>query len=384
MNRIGIAMLIVLGFALLIGLAATQGGQTLEVDGAPVGRGRIADTALASGSLVYAEQIQLRSEVTGRVAQVLVREGERVTRGQLLMQLDQEAFRADVDVAEAGVQAATLEVQSRAARLADLQQQLDRQRQLKARGLIGADGYTQLESQVRIAQIAVQSAEVAVTQARAQRALAADRLRRSDFVAPIDGLVVSVDVKPGETVIAGTLNIVGSDLMGIADPRQLLAELRVDEADIARIGLDQPVAVYAAAHPEQALQGKVLEIGSSARQIGNKPGLAFRVRVALDGSELPLFPGMSCRAEIQTEQGSDSLHVPVAAVRQDAAGSYVWRVRADGALERVAVTPGIANDEDQAVTGELQPGDTVVVGPGRVASALTAGSRVRLKPAVAS
>lgn len=384
MNRLLIAAILLTGFAALIGLAATRGGQLLDVDGAPVGQGRIADTALASGSLVYAEQIQLRSEVTGRVARVLVREGERVARGQLLMQLDQEAFLADLEVSRAGVQAATLEVQSRTARLADLTQQLERQRQLKARGLIGADGFTQLQSQVRIAEIAVQSAEVAVTQARAQRALSEDRLRRSDFLAPIDGLVVSVDVKPGETVIAGTLNIVGSDLMVIADPRQLLAELRVDEADIARIGAEQPVAVYAAAHPDQPLQGKVLEIGSSARQIGNKPGLAFRVRVALDASELPLFPGMSCRAEIQTQQGADSLHVPVAAVRQDAAGSYVWRVRADGGLDRVAVTPGIANDDDQAVTGELRAGETVVVGPGRVASTLSASSRVRLKPAVAS
>lgn len=383
MNRLLTAAVILTGFALLIGLAATRGAQPLEVDGAPVEQGRIADTALASGTLVFAEQIQLRSEVTGRVARVLVREGERVTRGQLLMQLDQEAFLADLEVSRAGVNAATLEVKSRAARLADLTQQLERQRQLKTRGLIGADGYSQLESQVRIAQIAVQSAEVAVAQARAQRALSEDRLRRSDFLAPIDGLVVSVDVKPGETVIAGTLNIVGSDLMVIADPRQLLAELRVDEADIARIGLEQPVAVYAAAHPEQPLQGKVLEIGSSARQIGNKPGLAFRVRVALDASGLPPFPGMSCRAEIQTQQGADSLHVPVAAVRQDAAGSYVWRVRADGGLDRVAVTPGIANDDDQAVTGELRAGETVVVGPGRVANALTASSQVRLKPAVA-
>src|SRR3546814_4377090 len=96
-------------------------------------------------------------------------------------------------------------------------------------------------------------------QQQAQRDIARDRLERSVFSAPIDGLLVSVDVKPGETVIAGTVNIVGSDLMVLADPSVLLAELRVDEADIAQVQLGQSVNVFAAAYPHQALHGE--EIG---------------------------------------------------------------------------------------------------------------------------
>ena len=381
MRKTLIALGILAAVALLVWIAATGGAQLPQVEVAKVERGTIADTALASGTLVYAEQIQLRSEVTGRVAQVLVREGETVSKGQLLMQLDQDGFAADVEVSQAGVHAAELEVRSRAAVLFDLERQVARQGQLQKEGLVGLDGYQQLRSQMQIAEIAVRSAQAALVQAKAQRTLADDRLRRSEFRAPIGGLMVSIDIKPGETVIAGTVNIIGSDLMVIADPSVLLAELRVDEADIARVALGQNVEVYAAAYPNQALRGSVLDIGTSARQIGNKPGLAFRVRVQLQGTQLPLFPGMSCRAEIQTEQGENSLFVPVAAVRKDGAGSYVWRVDANGELSRVAVQPGIANDFSQAISGDLQLDDAVVVGPGRVASMLRAGNRVKLKAA---
>lgn len=367
--------------AALLWLAAGRGGNMPLVELARVEQGAIADTALASGSLVYAEQVQLRSEVTGRVAEVLVREGMTVQRGDLLMRLEQEAFLADVQVGQAGVSAAELEVSSRRAALADLQRQLARQQQLQAKGLVGLDSFEQLRSQMQIKEIAVRSAQAALIQAQAQRSMADDRLRRSEFRAPIGGRVVSVDVKVGETVIAGTVNIVGSDLIVLADPSVLLAELRVDEADIARISLGQSVQVYAAAHPAHALGGEVREIGTSARQIGTKPGLAFRVRVQLESSNLALFPGMSCRAEIQTQQGEAGLFVPVAAVHKDDAGSYVWRMDASGQLSRVAVEVGIANDFSQAITGALKLGDAVVIGPGRTASSLRDGMRVKAKQA---
>lgn len=378
MRKLLIALAILAGLALLLVLSR-RGGEVQAVDVAAVARGELADTVLASGSLVFAEQIQLRSEVTGRVAEVLVEEGQRVQRGDLLMRLDQEAFEADLAAFDAGVRAAEIEIRSRRARLADLGRQLERQRSLRERGLVGLDAFEQLASQHEIARIAVEAGEQALVQAQAQRELARDRLQRSLFVAPIDGLLVSVDVKPGETVIAGTVNIVGSDLMVLADPSVLLAELRVDEADIARVAVGQTVQVYAAAHPNQPVSGRVVHIGTSARALGAAQSLAFRVRVQLDPSELSLHPGMSCRAEIETAQGEPGLHVPVAAVRRDEQGSFVWRLDAEQRAERVAVETGMANDFSQEVRGELAEGEQVVVGPGRVLSQLIAGQRLRLR-----
>jgi HlyD family secretion protein len=372
-----LAILLLGGFALLLFWQSQRNARGVEVDVAAVEQGVLADTALASGNLVFAEQIQLRSEVTGRVAEVLVEEGQQVRRGELLLRLDPEAFEADLESTAAGVRAAEIEIESRRARLRDVERRLQRQRELHARGLVGQEAFEQLSSERDIATIAVRAAEQTLRQQQAQRELARDRLGRSLFRAPIDGLVVSAEVKPGETVIAGSTNIVGSDLMVLADPGVLLAELRVDEADIARVALGQAVEVFAAAYPNIALPGRVVHIGSSARQLGSAQGLAFRVRVQLEAQDLSLHPGMSCRAEIVTAQADSSLNVPVAAVQRDGQGQYVWRVAADARAERVAVTLGMANDFSQAVLSGLDADDRVVIGPGRVLGQLAAGARLQ-------
>lgn len=377
-----IALAIVAGLGVLLWAGSRGGQQSPQVDVATVERGALNDTALASGNLVYETQIQLRSEVTGRVAEVLVEEGQRVQRGDLLMRLDQEAFQADLDSADAGVRSAEIEIRSRRARLADLSRQLERQRTLRERGLVGQDGFEQLQSQHEIARIAVEAGEQTLAQAQAQRELSRDRLQRTLFTAPIDGVMISVDIKPGETVIAGTTNIVGSDLMVLADPSVLLAELRVDEADIARIRLGQPVQVFAAAHPNTPLTGSVVQIGTSARAQGVSQSLSFKVQVQIDPTELVLHPGMSCRAEIETAQGEPGLNVPVAAVRKEGEQHYVWRVGSELVAERVDVEVGMANDFSQEVRGGLKEGDRVVTGPGRVLATLTAGQALRLREPV--
>lgn len=374
-----IALAIVAGLGVLLWAGSRGGQQSPQVDVATVERGALNDTALASGNLVYETQIQLRSEVTGRVAEVLVEEGQRVQRGDLLMRLDQEAFQADLDSADAGVRSAEIEIRSRRARLADLSRQLERQRTLRERGLVGQDGFEQLQSQHEIARIAVEAGEQTLAQAQAQRELSRDRLQRTLFTAPIDGVMISVDIKPGETVIAGTTNIVGSDLMVLADPSVLLAELRVDEADIARIRLGQPVQVFAAAHPNTPLTGSVVQIGTSARAQGVSQSLSFKVQVQIDPTELVLHPGMSCRAEIETAQGEPGLNVPVAAVRKEGEQHYVWRVGSELVAERVDVEVGMANDFSQEVRGGLKEGDRVVTGPGRVLATLAAGQSLRLR-----
>lgn len=378
-----IALAIVAGLGVLLWAGSRGGQQSPQVDVATVERGALNDTALASGNLVYETQIQLRSEVTGRVAEVLVEEGQRVQRGDLLMRLDQEAFQADLDSADAGVRSAEIEIRSRRARLADLSRQLERQRTLRERGLVGQDGFEQLQSQHEIARIAVEAGEQTLAQAQAQRELSRDRLQRTLFTAPIDGVMISVDIKPGETVIAGTTNIVGSDLMVLADPSVLLAELRVDEADIARIRLGQPVQVFAAAHPNTPLAGTVVQIGTSARAQGVSQSLSFKVQVQIAATELVLHPGMSCRAEIETAQGEPGLNVPVAAVRKDGEQHYVWRVGGELVAERVDVEVGMANDFSQEVRGDLKEGDRVVTGPGRVLATLTAGQALRLRESAA-
>lgn len=373
---VGVCLLV--GLVVLVMFAAGRGGHAPEVDVAQASHATLADTTLASGNLVFETQIQLRPEVSGRVAEVLVEEGDEVEQGQLLMYLDRETFAANLSSAEAGVEAAQLALRRLREADADLRRQLERHELLQNRQLVSRDAYEQLASRRQMSALQAGEAEQALAQQLALRDQAADQLRRSEFRAPIAGRVISVDIKPGETVIAGTTNIIGSDLMTLADTGALLAELRVDEADIARIRTGQRVEVFAASSPHVSIPGEVVHIGSSARQIGSAEGLAFRVRVLLEGPAADLAPGVSCRAEIVTAQGEPSVNVPVAAVRRDDRGHFVWRLEADDTVRRTPVEPGLSNDIEQALRSGLEAGQRVVTGPGRVLAQLRDGQAVRI------
>ena len=382
MNRkLLIAGGLVAGLVVLVLLASGRGGPAPEVDVAEAVHATLADTTLASGNLVFETQIQLRPEVSGRVAEVLVEEGDEVEQDQLLMYLDRDTFVANLTSADAGVEAAQLALRRLREADADLRRQLQRHEELEARQLVSRDAYEQLRSRRQMSSLQAGEAEQALAQQLALRDQAADQLRRSEFRAPIAGRIISVDIKPGETVIAGTTNIVGSDLMVLADTGALLAELRVDEADITRIRTGQRVEVFAATAPNDPVAGKVVHIGSSARQIGSAEGLAFRVKVLLDDTDTDLAPGVSCRAEIVTAQGEPSINVPVAAVRRDDDGQFVWRLDADGTVRRTPVEPGLSNDVEQALRSGLEPGQRVVTGPGRTLAQLSDGQRVTLREA---
>lgn len=373
-----VALALLFAVGALVALALRGGQRPLQVEVARAVRAPLADTLLASGNLTYVEQIQLRPEVSGRVAQVLVEEGERVRAGQLLLALDQVPFVAELSSAQAGVRSAQLAVERLRAADANLRERLERRQQLLERQLVSRDDYAQLRSEQAASALQVGEARQTLAQQQATLDQASEQLRRSQFRAPIAGQVVSVDVKAGETVIAGTTNIVGSDLMTLADTRALLAELRVDEADVGRIRIGQPVRVYAAAAPEHAIPGSVERIGTSARKLGGAEGLAFRVRVRLrDTAAVVLAPGMSCRAEIVAAQGQPSINVPVAAVREEGARHIVWTLDPQGRARRVVVVPGASNDIQQALSQGLAEGATVIAGPGRVLAQLREGQRVQ-------
>ncbi|WP_133407205.1 efflux RND transporter periplasmic adaptor subunit [Parashewanella tropica] len=345
--------------------------------------GAISDSILASGNLVFDTQVQLRSEVTGRVAKVLVEEGQTVTKGQILMKLDTRAFEAEVERTDAIVKASKIAVQRAKVSLDNIETQLERQRKLFDIGMSDAETFDNLKNQKELAKIDIQSAKAQLEQAKASLSISKDRLSKSVFKAPMTGLLVSVDIKEGETVIAGTTNIIGSDLMVIADPSAILAELRVDETDIASIKLNQKTDIFAAAYPEKPFTGKVINIGTSAKVQQGSNGLSFKVKVLLDQTKRHLYAGMSCRAEISTSTSKHAVKLPIEAIHQQDDEYYVWLVGADNKVTKHTVTVGIASDIEQAINSGLSTKDRVVIGPARPVSKLKDGDIITPEQATA-
>jgi HlyD family secretion protein len=306
---------------------------------------------------------------------VLVEEGDMVEEGQVLMRLDPTAFAADVARVQALVSTQEIDIQRNAALLTDLQRQLQRQQQLLKVGLVQQEVIDSLQNQVDVARINVTAAQAALRQSQASLTMVEDSLRKTIYRAPIAGLLAGVDIKPGETVIAGTTNIIGSALMTLADPSAILAELRVDEADIANVYLGQQAKVFAAAYPRQAIHGEVIQIATSARAMTQNQSLSFRVKVLLQPDDLALFSGMSCRAELVLKQQQDSIQIPIAAVQRHGNTAFVWLVENDKAVKR-PVELGMATDTAQQILSGLTVKQSVIVGPARTLTRLTEGSAV--------
>ena len=195
----------------------------------------IKTSILASGTLIYKDQVQLRSEVIGQVSELFIEEGDNVSQGQVLMRLDQRSFNADVEQQQAYVRMQTIAIERQKKQLDNTKAKWLRNKNLYERKMIGQDAFELIDNQHDLAKIDLRSRQEALTQAQATLDKALERLEKTVFRSPIDGIATSVDIKIGETAISGTTNIAGSNLITIADPASILVEVQVDEADIANV-----------------------------------------------------------------------------------------------------------------------------------------------------
>lgn len=378
-----VAALVILVFATRAGGDEAKAVQVTEVK-----QQSIDSSVLASGSLVYREEVDLRPEVIGKVSAVPVEEGDHVTKGQVVVRIDPETFKAEVATEEANVRMARIAINQQKLTIENLERDWQRKQKIYKQGLLDTATYDNATNELAIARAELKSRQQALSLSQAQLAKAREQLDRTEIRSPIDGIVTQVDVKPGETVIAGTTNIVGSALMNIADPSAMFAEVRVDEADIAHVALGQSVEVTAVAYPNDSLNGRVNFIGTSATTAEGRQGLSFKVKVLLAGDDMiDLRPGMSCRAEIHTRSSQNALVVPVQAVlytdedrdnaSRDSASGYVF-VLEDGHAKKREVTTAISNDQNIAIASGLKAGDKVVTGPYQVLHHLKAGDALKV------
>ena len=387
-------ILIFAGLAvLLVGLPLlskfTGGSDAKQVEIQTVEYKLIKSSILASGTLAFREQVQLRSEVIGQAIAVLVEEADEVKKGDPVITLDPRSYQAQVDQADARVRMAQIAIERQGLLIKTLSDRFDRQKAMFAKNLVDEDSYEALESELSLAHVDQRSLQESLLQARAALDQSQELLSKTRILSPIDGVVIQVDVKVGETVIAGTTNIPGSTMMVIADPSETLTEVQVDEADIAQVRENQNADIYTAAYPDTPLSGTIQSIASVARAKQGQQSLSFLVKILLDEQDsMVIRPGMSVRADIYTESSEEALAVPVQAVRYDEElddetkgedeQAFVF-VMEDGKAVRKDVKTGISSDSDQEILEGLKEGETVITGPFRVLRHLQDGEEVEEK-----
>jgi HlyD family secretion protein len=396
MKKTLIIIAVIIGLVSLAYFKKTGKSQTLEVKVQQVAAENIKRSILASGTLVYKEQVQLRSEVIGQVSEMLIEEGDEVTKGQVLMRLEPRTFRADVQQQAAIERIQTIAIERQEKKIENLKSQWQRKHDLYQRKILDRDAYELIDNQYALAKIDLRSRQESLLQAQATLDKAQERLDKTVFRSPINGIATSVDIKQGETAISGTTNVSGSNLITLADPSSILIEVEVDEADIANILVGQQADIFAVAFPDDALKGEVQSIATTAKRAQGRQGLSFKVKILLsDSNTIAVRPGMSCRAEIYTQSKSKTIAIPSESVifanqdKRDQAGDesddestednvdHVF-VLIDGKAVKRNIELGISNDRLQEITSGIKIGDKVITGPARALGKLKDAQSVKV------
>lgn len=367
--------------ALAGGTFSADAGKLVET--AVVDKRLLRPSVLASGQITHEEEVRLTSEVLGMIDAVHVREGQFVRRGELVLAIDNETYAADVVQSRAAVRLQNIAIGRERARIKSLARTHERNVRLFERGVLDAHSLEAIRHELQLAGIDLRSSLERLEQARARLGQAEGRLEKTRVRAPINGVVTALDVEVGETAIPSSTNIPGSQLMTIADPGRVIAEVYVDEADVAAVRVGQAAEVVAVAHPDQPITGRIAFIANTATARQPRRSLSFVTKINLvSDAEIRLRPGMSCRAEILTHDGHEELAVPIEAIVTDGADvaaprGAVFVVRG-GAVHRSPVVTGPSDDAYQHILSGVSAGDRVVRGPGRTLRSLRDGDAVQV------
>jgi HlyD family secretion protein len=376
---------VVLVIAVPVALSISRGREPKRVELEVATTRVISPLILASGTLSYQSEVRLVPEVIARVVKVNVKEGDRVSQGDLLVQLDPATAQAQIAQQEAASGQAQLDIEHQRVALEFQTAKWKRYQTMVREALTDRQTYEEITSQRDLAQVELNLSLEKSRQAAAQLKEAREQLAKTEIRAPISGEVTAIYIKAGETAVPSALSIAGSDLMVLASTANMFAEVNVDEADVARVAVGQRASIVPAAFVDQSWKGIVEQVSiSPTTQAGQNK--TYMVRIRLQDRPAHFRPGMSCRAEIATRaaESAATLAVPVQAVVYEDSDDYtrqadqasVYILRGTTALKRHVET-GTADDAYTEIVKGIRSGDQVVTGPAKVLRFLRDGDEIR-------
>ncbi|MBN1772191.1 MAG: efflux RND transporter periplasmic adaptor subunit [Deltaproteobacteria bacterium] len=338
---------------------------------AAVERGDVVTLVTASGTLNPVVQVEVGSQVSGRIRELFVDYNDTVTEGQLLATIDPEILEGAVRQAEAKLEAARADLLRAQAQLSSARAKYQRMAGLEDTGAVAAIDVEVARADRRAAEASVAAAEASVTLAEANVTDAQANLSYSKIYSPTDGVVVSVSVDVGQTVAASlsapTLFVIAEDL------RKMEVHTNVAESDVGEIEPGQAVEFTVDAYPERTFTGTVRQVRYEAQTVSNV--VTYNAVITVANDDLKLRPGMTANVSFILEQRRGVLTVPAAAFRYRPAGARarpggLWVLREGGVPTAVAVRAGLTDGSLCEVLGTgLREGDQVVLGDGSAATA---------------
>ncbi|MBA2626823.1 MAG: efflux RND transporter periplasmic adaptor subunit [Gemmatimonadales bacterium] len=385
-----------------------------------VARRDLVSAVTASGKINAKAKVNISADITGRIVRIAVKEGDLVTKGQFLLQIDPTQYQASVARAQGLVASSQASaVQARANRDQAVRA-LTRARELaKSSGtLISPEAVEQAQTSVDVAEANYRASQAQLDQARAGLREAENQLSKTRLISPMSGRVVRLAVEEGEVAVPGTFSKETGLLMTIADLTVILAKVQVDETDVVKLQDGDSVEVTIDAFPDTTFIGRVTKISNSAQLAPSAAGQSgdravdFDVEVTLALPPKEIRPDLSCTARIVTDTRKNVLSVPIIALtvrdhqavpnetkggtaaaasagparggdsagakkKKEAEGVFVVR---DGIASFRPVKVGIAGDEYFEVVDGLRQDETIVAGTYQAIRDLKDGTKVKAAP----
>ncbi len=395
-------LLVILVAAIVIG---GKKEPVIVVQTEKVARRTITQVVTASGQVEPKDIVAINPEVSGQIVDLPVVEGQKVTKGSVIVKIKPDQYIAQLQTSEAQLQSAMGQEQLAKANLSNATSTYKRAQELYAKKLMSQQDLETAKTTYEVDKASYESAQANVEQARAQVGLNQDALNKTTIKSPMDGVVTVLNSKLGETVL-GTNFTSGTEIMDIANMNTMEAQVNVDENDVVLVAVGDTAILSVDALPNKKIKGIVYQIATSGTTTGagtqdQVTNFLVKIRV-LDPAEYNLKPGMSVTADIQTATHHDVLSVPIQSVtvrslkaaegskgkpgntKMAGAGNRseqeVVFVVNSGVAKAVPVKRGISDDNFVEITSGLKADEEVVSGSFvAISRELNDGSKVRVE-----
>jgi HlyD family secretion protein len=332
-------------------------------------KANIIQTVSASGKIQPEVEVKISPDVSGEIVSLLVKEGDQVMQGDLLIMIKPDTYRSILERSRAALNTTKSNLAKSKAQLIESQANYNRNEILFNNGTISSSEFEKIQSSYTISQLNVDDSQYSVSSAQASVNEAQENLNKTNIYAPISGTISKLSVELGERVV-GTAQMAGTELLRLANLNFMEVAVEVNENDINSINLNDTTIIEVDAFGEREFVGLVSEIANSANVMGASADQVtnFEVKIRIIDS-VYFRPGMTATVEIQSQKVLDVISVPIQAVttRKDTSDSlkkiecvFVYQ---DGIAVQSIVKTGIQDDQNIHILSGLDDSTQIVVGP---------------------
>jgi len=401
----------VVGFFLLwliVSILLSKREKPIPVTTEKAVRKTILQTVSATGKVQPETEVKISPEVAGEIIELPVADGMGIKKGDLLVKIKPDSYKALLEQQEAAISAAKATNLQQKASMLKTEQDLKRADDMYAKKTISIQEYNAAQAAADVAKNTYESSLHEIERAQAGSSQARDQLSKTTVYSPINGTVTILNSKLGERIVA-TGQFAGTEVMRVADLSRMQAVIDVNENDVPNVKIGDKANVKIDAYGDRKFKGTVAQIGNTGKTTGTgtqEEVTNFEVKINLEREDVLLRPGLSCTADIETNMVKDAVAVPMQAVtirtgdsnlspeeiekkrlktaardkgdnnadyvneRQEKALqkeereklSKVVFLKKGGKAQSVKVTTGISDDTYMEIKSGVQPGDEVISG----------------------